>query len=255
MAVLCAALLACAPWHCALAREPAPAKPGSAAAAPILRIGIVPLKDEAEDPALTSSLGRMLQARLGARFKGVTFTLVDPASLGSQLGDGPLLLKEAVALGQSAQVDALIDGVFGGVKIAGGSWPSLTASAPEAKGRLRWRLVECSEGLLLADGRIEPEQYKVYSQRIRTEKELRKRVLQDLVLEVGDELEKLGRLPRRAGQPAAATAEAAEPDAEPISLTGSGASAEADPSDSDKDEDAEAEDGEEGGTDTEETGR
>ncbi len=191
----------------------------SAPASPLLRVGIVPLRDDAEQPKLAASLSRMLQARLAARFKGVEFVVLDPESLGSGLGDTPLLLNEAVNLGQAANVDALLDGSFGGVQIAGGSWPSMTASEPQARGKLRWRLVECTEGLLLADGKIDPDRYKAYSQRIRTEKELEKRVLQDLVLSVGDELEKLGRLPKRKGE---MLTPSPPDDADPISLTGNG---------------------------------
>lgn len=164
-----------------------PAPPAHAA---ILKVGIVPLRDDAEQPKLAVKLAAMLKARLGARFKKVSFEIVDPAKLGSGLTDGPLLLDEAVKLGRKAGVDALLDGVFGGVQIAGGSWPSMTASFPEARGKLRWRLVECGEGLLLADGDIRPEHYKAYSQRIRSEGELQRRVLQDLVMAVGDEIEK-----------------------------------------------------------------
>jgi hypothetical protein len=165
-----------------------------------LVIGVVPLRDEAEQPRLAARLSEMLAARLGARFEDVDFVAVDPALLGSGLSDGPLLLDEAVELGRLAGVDALLDGVFGGVQISGGSWPTRAASAPEARGKLRWRLVECAEGLLLADARIEGDKYKAYSQRIRTEDELQRRVLQDLVLEVGDELERAGVFSKAAPQ-------------------------------------------------------
>jgi len=97
-----------------------------------------------------------------------------------------------VALGQREGVAALLDGSFGGVEIAGGVWPSLTADFPQARGFLRWRVVDCQQGLLIADGEIRPKSFKTYPQRLRTEKELIARVLGDLCDSVGDALEEAG---------------------------------------------------------------
>jgi hypothetical protein len=68
----------------------------------------------------------------------------------------------------------------------------MTSDFPQARGFLRWRVVDCQQGLLVADGNISPKNFKTYPQRIRTEKELTSAVLGDLCDALGDALEESG---------------------------------------------------------------
>lgn len=161
----------------------------------VSRIGVVLLRDESGKPEQARRLTEMLASRLGDRFEGSEFVVLDPtdkdaAKNGSRRS--PLLLDEAVALGQREGVQAVLDGTYGGVEISGGVWPSQTADFPQARGFLRWRVVDCQEGLIVADGEIKPKDFSTYPQRIRTEKELVQRVLGDLCTLVGDALEEAG---------------------------------------------------------------
>jgi len=167
---------------------------GAASAAPAqyARIGVVPLRDEGNVHDGAVQLTEMLAGRLGARFEQVEFVPVDPAAAG--LGDGPLLLDEAVQLGAHYEVDALLDGVFLGVEIVGGTWPNVGSDLPMARGMLRWRLVDCATGLLALDGQVAPKKAKFYPKSVRTEEDLIGRVMQDMVAQVGDDLEAGGML-------------------------------------------------------------
>lgn len=166
-----------------------------AAAPQASRIGVVLLRDESGQPEQAKRLTQMLASRLAERFEGSEFIVIDPTDkdAGKNVSQrNPLLLDEAVALGQREGVQAVLDGSFGGVEISGGVWPSQTADFPQARGFLRWRVVDCQEGLIVADGEIRPKDFSTYPQRIRTEKELVQRVLGDLCTLVGDALEEAG---------------------------------------------------------------
>lgn len=165
----------------------------SAPAPELKRIAVVPLRDEGNVRDGAARLTSMLQAKLAARFEGVEFFIVEPAADG--LPPGPLLLEEAIELCRESGADALLDGVFGGVEIVGGSWPNNGGDHPQAKGFLRWRLVDGTDGLLIQDGVIDPDKHKVYPQRIRSTKELQSRVMQDLAAQVVTALEDCERLP------------------------------------------------------------
>lgn len=154
------------------------------------RIGIVPLRDESDIRNGAADLASMLAGRLGERFKSAEFIEVDPGIIG--LEHGPVLLEEAVELGAEYGCDALLDGVFGGVEIVGGTWPNTASDTPQARGELTWRLVECSAGRLVVDGTVKPLKPKVYSARIRSSEQLIRRVMQEMVAVVGDELEEGG---------------------------------------------------------------
>jgi hypothetical protein len=162
-------------------------------APPLQRIGIVPLRDEGNVRNGAERLSSMLQARLEAKFEEAEFFVVELDE--KDQPSGPLLLKEAVELCSETGADGLIDGVFGGVEIVGGTWPNKGGDHPQARGFLRWRLVDGSDGMLIMDGRIEPEKPKVYSPRIRSTRQLQTRVLQDLADEVVAALEGCPRLP------------------------------------------------------------
>lgn len=167
---------------------------GADTAPPLTRVGIVPLRDDGNVRDGAERLTSMLAARLGAQFESTEFFIVELDDDDDQPA-GPLLLKEAVDLGRETGADALLDGVFGGVEIVGGTWPNKGGDHPQARGFLRWRLVDGATGLLITDGRVDPEKPKVYSQRIRTLKRLQTRVLQDLADAVVEELENCERLP------------------------------------------------------------
>jgi hypothetical protein len=170
----------------------AAAADADAAAAQYARVGVVPLRDEGNVHDGAVQLTEMLAGRLGGRFDQVEFVLVDPAEL--DLGDEPLLLAEAVELGAHFEVDALLDGVFLGVEIIGGTWPNLGSDLPMARGMMRWRLVDCASGLLAQDGKVAPKKAKFYPKAVRTEEDLVNRVMQDMVAKVGDDLEAGGML-------------------------------------------------------------
>jgi hypothetical protein len=170
---------------------------GAGAAQPeagFTRVGIVPLRDESGIRDGAKKMTELLRAHLAQRFKGVEFVLVDPAEL--DLPDGPLLLDEAVRAGEHFKVQALIDGVFQGVEIQGGVWPTLASDTPLARGFLRWRLVECAEGIVVTDGAIHPKRYKVYPKRVRSAEDLERKVMQDLARAAGDALEESGAFAR-----------------------------------------------------------
>ena len=153
-------------------------------------VGIVPFHDRGDVREGAERFIEILQARLAARFEEVEFIVVDPEKVDAETG--PLLLDEAVKLGSEYGCDALVDGVFYGVEIVGGTWPNTASDTPEARGKLKWRLVECSGGSLLLDGRLDPGKPKVYSRRIRSEDELIRRVMQGMAAEVGDRLGESG---------------------------------------------------------------
>ncbi|MBN2081751.1 hypothetical protein JW859_06015 [bacterium] len=159
-------------------------------AKPLLtRIGVVPLHDAGNLRDGAEQMTEILLGRLAARFADVEFLAIDPAEAG--LEDKPLLLADAVTLGEACDVEALIDGTFDGIEIVGGTWPNQGADTPQARGFLRWRLVDCQDGLLLADGRIRPAKPEFYSRHIRTEEALVRRVMQSLADQVGAEIEDL----------------------------------------------------------------
>lgn len=167
--------------------------PAGDSAPPLERIGIVPLRDEGNVRNGAERLTAMLRARLEARFEQAEFFVVELDE--AEQPSGPLLLKEAVELCRETGADGLIDGVFGGVEIVGGTWPNKGGDHPQARGFLRWRLVDGATGLLITDGSIEPEKPTVYSPRIRSTQKLQTRVLQDLADEVVAALEDCPRLP------------------------------------------------------------
>jgi hypothetical protein len=183
---LAAVLTFCMTAHGTAAQEPTHAADADAAAQ-FARVGVVPLRDDGNIRDGAQQLTEMLAGRLDGRFEEVEFIIVDPAVIG--LKCGPVLLEEAVELGSEYEVEALLDGVFCGVEIVGGTWPNLGSDLPLARGVMRWRLVECAEGMLVIDGEIAPRKPQFYPKRIRTEEELINRVMQDLVAKVGDDLE------------------------------------------------------------------
>jgi len=187
--LLCALLaVALQPARAQDAAQPA----AGAASEQYARIGVAPLRDEGNVHDGAALLTEMLAGRLGARFDHVEFVPVDPAEAG--LGDGPLLLDEARQLGAHYQVEALLDGVFLGVEIVGGTWPNVGSDLPMARGMMRWRLVDCGTGLLALDGKVAPKKAKFYPKAVRTEEDLVSRVMQDMVAQVGDDLEAAGLL-------------------------------------------------------------
>jgi hypothetical protein len=196
LAAVLAGSLLCALLATALqpARAQDAAQPAAADAtlAQYARVGVVPLRDEGNVHDGAALLTAMLAGRLGARFDQVEFVAVDPAEAG--LGNEPLLLNEAKQLGAHYQVEALLDGVFLGVEIVGGTWPNIGSDLPMARGMLRWRLVDCRTGLLALDGKVAPKKAKFYPKAVRTEEDLVSRVMQDMVAQVGDDLEAAGLL-------------------------------------------------------------
>jgi hypothetical protein len=173
-----------------LSLAPAAGPPAEEPPVQYAHIGIVPLRDEGNVRDGAEELSAMLAGRLDAYFPEAEFILLDPGEEG--FPPGPVLLDEAVEYGTEFGVDALIDGVFGGVEIAGGTWPNAGSDVPMARGELRWRLVECGEGLLVADDHVLPEKHKIYSKRITDTDELVERVMQDLVAAVAALLEERG---------------------------------------------------------------
>jgi hypothetical protein len=168
----------------------APPAPPALATGQFTRVGLVPLKDEGQLRGGATDLLSIWQAQLTKEFPEVEFVLADPAAL--DLPAGPLLLDEAVELGAHYEVQALLTGVFGGVEITGGTWPNAGASFPTAKGVLSWRLVDCTSGLLAADGVVDFDKPKAYSPRVKDTAELTRRVLQDLAREAVAALEASG---------------------------------------------------------------
>ena len=154
---------------------------------PYTSVGVIPLHDASNIHEGAMLLTEMLAARLDERFEDAEFILLDAEAV--EPARWPLLPDEAVELGDELGVDALLDGVFGGVEIVGGTWPNLGSDVPQARGDLRWRLIDCETGRLVlarASGGRKP---KIYSPRIRTTEHLIRQVMQDLVCAVGDELE------------------------------------------------------------------
>lgn len=181
------------------------AAPPTGAVAQFTRVGIVPLKDEGNLRGGAEDLLSIWQAQLEKRFDEVEFVLADPTELG--LPAGPLLLEEAVKVGEYYKVEALLTGTFGGVEITGGNWPNAGSSYPSAKGAMSWRLVECGTGLLITDGVVDFGSPKSYSPRVKDSTELARRVLQDLAREAVAALAKSGALagtdpPQREGESA-----------------------------------------------------
>jgi len=169
----------------AAAQEP----PADAVPVQYARVGVVPLRDEGNIRDGADKLSEMLAGRLSGRFDEVEFVLIKRDEDGD---NEPLLLDEAVKLGKEQGVDALLDGVFQGIEIVGGTWPNQGSDLPMARGMMRWRLVDCSTGLLALDGKVAPRKPKCYPMRIRTEEELISSVMQDMVAEVGTGLEEAG---------------------------------------------------------------
>jgi hypothetical protein len=166
---------------------------GADTAPPLTRVGIVPLRDDGNVRNGAQRLTSMLAARLAARFEETEFFVIELDD--TDPPEGPLLLAEAVELCRETGADALVDGVFGGIEVVGGTWPNKGGDHPQARGFLRWRLVDGVSGLLITDGVIDPDKPQVYSQRVRTLKQLQTRVLQDLADAVVEELEGCERLP------------------------------------------------------------
>lgn len=150
-------------------------------------VGIIGFEDEGNVRDGASLLTKAVEVRLKSRFEEVEFIPVSEEIL-----DGiprPLLLDEAVELGAKVGVQAILDGTFEGIEIAGGTWPNLGSDRPQAKGKARWRLVGCEKGIVLVDGVYSPDKPVIYSGSIRTEKQLIRRVTQDIA---GSIAEKLG---------------------------------------------------------------
>lgn len=159
----------------------------------LARIGLVPLADESKIRGGGEELDSILLARLEDHFEDVEFVAVDPGVIGIKNG-APLLLEDAAELGVHYGVDALLTGTFIGVDIVGGTWPNHGADFPSAQGWLRWRLVGCAQGLLLADGTVDFGKPRIYSQRVKDTAQLRRRVMQDLADEALEQLEGIGEL-------------------------------------------------------------
>jgi hypothetical protein len=194
LSLLCAALWLAGAAGLARADGGTLAEPADTAASTgqFTRVGIAPLKDASKLRGGADDLLSIWQAQLKQAFPEVEFVLVDPSVL--DLPAGPLLLEEAVKLGQHYDVHALLTGVFEGVEVTGGTWPNAGASFPSAKGAMSWRLVECETGVLVADGVIEPRKPKAYSPRIKDTAELCRRVLQDLARDATAALKDAGAL-------------------------------------------------------------
>lgn len=181
--------------------------------APYTRIGIVTFLDDSRIHDGGAKFTDMLLARLGARITGAEFVLADPAQIGIKAG--PLQPDEARELGAKAGVQALVDGIFSDIEIVGGTWPSLANNIPQAKGIARWRLLDAGTGMLLLSGRIDPDEPKIYSRRVRNSDELIRLVMQDMAEEIAAALKAAKAVPvaepaAAAPQPAAATQAPAE---------------------------------------------
>jgi hypothetical protein len=150
-------------------------------------VGILPVQNDSKLRGAAEQLTSRLATVLGERFEEVEFIIIEPDE--QQEDNEPVLLKKAVKFGQQYEVEALLTGVFDGVEIVGGTWPNRGGDYPQARGFHHWRLVECSQGLLVADGAIKPDKPKIYPQRIRSSEELIKRVLQDIAVAQADDLE------------------------------------------------------------------
>jgi hypothetical protein len=176
------------------AKNPAPQHSDlPAIPAPYTRIGIVTFLDDSRINNGGKKFTEVLLGRLGARINGVEFVLADPQEIGVKAG--PLQPDEACNLGAKLGVQALLDGIFSGVDIVGGTWPSIANNVPQAKGTARWRLLDAGTGMLMLDGRVEPEKPKLYSRRVRSTDDLVRLVMLDMAEEIGQALADGGAVP------------------------------------------------------------
>jgi hypothetical protein len=158
-----------------------------ASALPYTRIGVVLFMDDSRIHHGGEQFTEILLGRLNTRIKGVEFVMADPHEIGIKAG--PLQPDEARELGAKLDVQALLDGIFSGVDIVGGTWPSLANDVPQAKGQARWRLLDAGTGVMARDGLVDPKRPKIYSRRVRNTDDLVRRVMQDMAEEICTALE------------------------------------------------------------------
>jgi hypothetical protein len=185
LASFCCVAACLLPWRTAAQAETA--EPAADPVAQYVSVVVIPLHEAGNVHEGASALTEMLVARLGARFEDVEFLLADAEEI--EPAEWPVLPAEAINIGNDLGVDALLDGAFGGVEIVGGTWPNKGSDVPQARGRLNWRLLDCATGQLVLAGVAGAKRPQVYSPRIRSSEELARRVMQDLVTDVGDALE------------------------------------------------------------------
>ncbi len=188
----CVAMLALA-MPCA-AKDPGATKSDlPAIPAPYTRIGIVTFLDDSRVHNGGEKFTQVLLGRLGARIEGVEFILADPKEIGIKAG--PLQPDEASNLGAKLGVQALLDGIFSDIDIVGGSWPSIANNIPQAKGSARWRLLDAGSGMLMLDGRVDPDRPKLYPKRVRSNDDLIRLVMLDMAEEIAVALQEAGAVP------------------------------------------------------------
>ncbi len=90
--------------------------------APYTRIGVVLFYNDSRIRDGGVKFTDILLGRLSVRLAGAEFVLADPAVIGVKYG--PLQPDEAANLAQHYKVQALVDGIFSGIEIVGGTWPS-----------------------------------------------------------------------------------------------------------------------------------
>jgi hypothetical protein len=166
---------------------------------PYTRIGVVLFLDDSRIRHGGEKFTEILLGRLGARIKGVEFVMADPHEIGIKAG--PLQPDEARELGAKLGVQALLDGIFSGVDIVGGTFPSLGNDLPQATGRARWRLLDAGTGVLALDGLVDPERPKIYPKRVRNTDDLVRRVMLDMAEEICAALEDAWGAPEDAKKP------------------------------------------------------
>jgi hypothetical protein len=158
--------------------------------APYTRIGVVKFFNDSHLRGGAEKFTEILLGRFSVRLAGAEFVLADPSVIGVKYG--PLQPDEAVNLGQHYKVQALVDGIFSGIEIVGGTWPSQATGVPEAKGSARWRLLDTQTGTMVLDGTLDPKKPKLYSGRVRDTDELVRFVMRDMAEEIAAALKDAG---------------------------------------------------------------
>jgi hypothetical protein len=157
---------------------------------PYTRIGVVLFYNDSHIRDGGAKFTDILLGRLGVRLGGAEFVMADPAVIGVKYG--PLQPDEASNLAQHYKVQALVDGIFTGIDIVGGTWPSQATGVPEAKGYARWRLLDAQSGMMVLDGTLDPKKPKLYSTRARDTDELIRFVMRDMAEEIAAALKDAG---------------------------------------------------------------
>jgi len=154
------------------------------------RVGVYEFDHITKRKDAGAEFSQVLCERLAAKYGDVEFVFITPDDAGYP--EGPVLLKHAQRLGEKYEVEAIIDGRFLGYKITGGSWPNRAVTFPEVALQVMVRVVETAEGTVFGDYSQLSKKPRVFSQRIRTEKELWEQAIRAVIDEIAAQMEEDG---------------------------------------------------------------